>query len=155
MSDPSTNNAASAEPSFSADPAVFLDAIASSAPSSLLLSQLAGPVATSMKESSENIALTVAIAPMYLRAVAQQLPAAAFSTAPAAAAAAGALSAKIDVEAEMKRVKQIYEIAEVRLPFYFASLLTVSFVSGYPAKLVWNTIVNRRHILTHWPLLLS
>jgi hypothetical protein len=103
-------------PSYGADPVAYLEAIASSAPSKELLSRVAGPVASSMKEEA-----TAGIAPLYLRAAAQQLAAEmATARAPvlaAAASAAGttaAAAAQVDVEAEMKAVQQIYEIAEVR-----------------------------------------
>jgi hypothetical protein len=113
-----TRNEEYSVPSFSADPVTYLEAITRSAPSKDLLSRLAGPVASSMKEEA-----TAALAPLYLRAVAQQLAAeTAPATAPAAAAAsagagAGAIASnvKLEMEAEMKSSHQIYEIAEVRL----------------------------------------
>jgi hypothetical protein len=120
-----TRNEDSVQPSsltFHSDPVAYLEAIARAVPSKELLSRLAGPVATAMKDVQ-----TTAFAPLYLRAVAKQLAAETGGTgaaAPAASsAAAGSASAvgpsvgKVEVEAEMKSVHQIYEIAEVR-PIY-------------------------------------
>jgi hypothetical protein len=113
------NEDSSASPplTFNSDPVAFLEAIAGAVPSKELLSRLAGPVASSMKDVQ-----TTAFAPLYLRAVAQQL-AAETGTAPAVSAAAAPPSTgpsvsnngKLEVEAEMKSVHQIYEIAEVSL----------------------------------------
>jgi hypothetical protein len=112
------DDSSSAQPplTFGSDPVAFLEAIAASVPSKDLLSRLAGSVAGSMKDVQ-----TTAFAPMYLRAVAQQLAAETATSAPTAAAAASSSTGpsvsnngKLEMEAEMKSVHQIYEIAEVR-----------------------------------------
>jgi hypothetical protein len=110
------DDSSSAQPplTFGSDPVAFLEAIAASVPSKDLLSRLAGPVAGSMKDVE-----TTAFAPMYLRAVAQQLAAETATSAPAASAASStgpsvSNNGKLEMEAEMKSVHQIYEIAEVR-----------------------------------------
>lgn len=114
-------NAETAEASFSSDPVTYLDAIVGSAASIVLLAKLAGTTASTIKETmatDETVTqtfgtvTTTTVAPLYLRAVAQQLAAALPAVPPAAAAG---VVVQVDMESEMKRVKQIYEIAEVRL----------------------------------------
>jgi hypothetical protein len=112
------NDSSASQPSltFGSDPVAYLEAIARAVPSKELLSRLAGPVASAMKDVQ-----TTAFAPLYLRAVAQQLAAetgtaaASASTASASALGPSVMNhGKVEVEAEMKSVHQIYEIAEVR-----------------------------------------
>jgi hypothetical protein len=111
------NDSSASQPSltFGSDPVAYLEAIARAVPSKELLSRLAGPVASAMKDVQ-----TTAFAPLYLRAVAQQLAAETGTAAASASASASALGpsvmnhGKVEVEAEMKSVHQIYEIAEVR-----------------------------------------
>jgi hypothetical protein len=114
------DSSSSQPPSFSSDPVAYLESIARSAPSKELLSRLAGQVAGSFRGDETASATVTAIAPLYLRAVAQQLAAETGvpATAGGTSSAAGNTSSshgKSEVEAEMKSVHQIYEIAEVRL----------------------------------------
>lgn len=143
------NSSAPSSSTFASDPVEYLETIARSAPSCQLLSRLAGPVASSMKDYSKSI--NIAIAPLYLRAVARQLAAettggAPPAVAPAAAAAGGGASGtgsngigngnvKLEVEAERKSVHQIYEIAEVRI----VSCVCACFWAGIDStRLIWK-----------------
>jgi hypothetical protein len=100
MSNPNAN---AGIPSFLDDPASCLTAIAARPPSRDLWGMLSGAAASSVKEDEH-----ANLRPLYLRAVAQQLPASEM-----AAAEAAATNNSNTMEFEMIRAQRLLEVLEV------------------------------------------
>ena len=89
-------------PAFTQDPAAFLSQAAGEAGTRANRSKLAGPVAKFISTSNEEVC--TAVSPLYLQAAAKQL----------------AGDSKLgDIEQEMVRAKEHYEILEVRIIRYY------------------------------------